>query len=234
MKRTAPTVISAKDLKLKRLETGLRSLDRVTGGLAGGSAYLFYGEESVLQRMFNTLVSRNAAETGVLVVTLRDYHHAKSIDTFSLADAIAALGGDPVSHMKRILVANAYSRRQALALGRLLAEEPPKAGLVAVLHLTDLYKPSRYSELLKLMGLLKSLLAHGSALAFFAKPSPYAKRPLPDGPVLVRHISASVVRLEKARRGFAKLVVEKGPCPTPMVLYARVAGPLLVDAEGWF
>lgn len=227
-------MVAARSLKLKRFPTGLKILDEAVGGLVAGSAHLFYGEEGLLQRLFNTIAAASSAENRVLVITLRDYHHARSIDVFSLAEAAAALGVDPDLCLKNILVANAYSRSQALALGRRLAEQPPEAELAVVLHLTDLYAPHRYGELLLLVSLLKTLLARGLALALFAKPSPRSRNPLPDGPVHLRHFSAVIVRVEKARSRFARLVVEKGPSPTPLPLYARVSGPVLVDVDGWF
>ncbi|MCX8179846.1 MAG: hypothetical protein N3E41_00505 [Thermofilaceae archaeon] len=234
MKSFKPQVIKAESLKLRFKSTGLPSFDRAVGGLVEGSAHLFYGDESSLMKMFNTVAGSTAVNEPVLVVTVRDYHQARSFDTFALAEAVAAFGGDPHYCLQRILVANAYSREQAAALGDLLAKSPPEAGLVAILHLTELYRSSTYPELLRFLSSLKSLLAYGATLAFFVRSSPRSTAPSPDGPVFLRHFCATITRLEKTRRGFVKVVVEKGPLQTPKLLYAKVTDSTLEDVDGWF
>lgn len=229
-----PVLIGAGSLKLKRLSTGLRSLDRLTGGLVGGAAHLLYGVEPLLLRLFNTVVAATAASEPVLVVTARDYHRGRSIDTFSLAEAVSALGGDPIDCLSRILVANAYSREQLSALREQLLDQALEIGLAAVLHLTDLYEPRSYRDLQRLLGAFRSVLSRGAALALFTRPHQSSKQPRPDGPHFLRHFCATIIRAEKARRGFAKLVVEKGPVATPAIVYAECRGPILADVEGWF
>ncbi|MEM1522499.1 MAG: hypothetical protein QXU69_05705 [Thermofilaceae archaeon] len=228
------TLVKAEDVRLKRLSTGLRELDRLTGGLVGGAAHLFYGLEPALSRLFNTIVGAAAVSERVLVVTARDYHRGRSLSTFDLAEAVSAFGGDPLDCLGRILVANAYSREQLAALGGWLAAQAPEVGLAAVLHLTDLYEPHRYGELQRFLGGLRGLLARGAALALFTGPASSSQLPRPDGPHFLRHFCATIVRVENAKRGFARLVVEKGPVGTPAVAYARCTGPILADVEGWF
>ena len=223
-------------LEAPALLTGITALDKLIGGLRSGAPHLFYGDENPLSSALHTTTA-NAVKAGkkALIITTRDYHKGYILDTYELANALLQAGLDPEEGLRNVLVANIYNVRQVNVADKLVKLAARRnVGLVSVVYATELFNYRNYPALLTLLGKLKEILRTGAALTIFAARSPLSRRPLPDGPVFLRHFASAIVRVEDAGRGFARLVVEKGPCPTPYLLYALITPWGLADPEGWF
>ena len=223
-------------LEAPALPMGITALDKLVGGLRRGVPHLFYGDENPLSSALYTITA-NTVKAGkkALIITARDYHRGYILDTYELANALLQAGLDPEEGLRNVLVANIYNVRQTSIADKLVKLAVKRSvGLVSVVYTTELCRYKDYPALLAFMGKLKEILKAGAALTIFAAKSPLSKRPLPDGPIFLRHFASTIVRIEEAGRGFARLVVEKGPCPTPYLLYTYMTPWGLTDPEGWF
>lgn len=211
-------------------------LDRLVGGMPRGTVNIFYGDQNPRDALLFTMLA-SAASRGSpsLVISLKDYHSGKSIDTYRLAEAMLWFGVDPEEGLSRVYISNVYGIGQ-LEAADALAREASARGveLVAVTHLSEMFSLKSYAKLAGFLGKLLKALEGGTVLALFAEKSKFARKPLPELPDLFRHSSSLIVRLEDAGKGFVRVVVEKGPLATPKLLYARSTGWGLLEVEGWF
>ena len=223
-------------LRASRVSTGLASLDRLVGGIARGTVNTFYGDRGPRDALLFTMLASTASRgSPSFLISLKDYHSGKSIDTYRLAEAMLWFGMDPEEGLSRVYVSNVYGVGQ-LEAADALAEEAlaRKVELVAVTHLSEMFSPKDYAKLVGFLGKLQRALEGSAVLALFAEKSKFARKPLPELPSLLRHTSSLIVRLEDAGKGFVRVVVEKGPLATPRLLYARNTGWGLLEVKGWF
>jgi hypothetical protein len=223
-------------LRAPRVNTGLAPLDRLVGGMPCGTVNTFYGDQGSRDALLFTMLASTASRgSPSFVVSLKDYHSGKSIDTYRLAEAMLWFGADPEEGLSRVYVSNVYGIGQ-LEAADALAREALARGveLVAVTHLSEMFSPKSYAKLVEFLGKLQRALEGSAVLALFAEKSRFARRPLPELPSLLKHTSNLIVRVEDAGKGFVRVVVEKGPLATPKLLYARSTGWGLLEVEGWF
>lgn len=232
----SPFVPARALLKAPAYSTGVSVLDKLLKGLRQGSTYLFYGDEAPLSSLlYSAVASVVKAGRRALIVTARDYHRGYILDTYELGNALLNAGLDPEEAMEEVLVANIYNVRQTQLADKIVKlAARNRVGLVAVMYATELFKYKDYPALIAFLGRLKEVLKSEAALSIFAARSPLSKRPLPDGPVFLRHFASAIVRLEEASKEFVRAWVEKGPCPTPTLAYIRRRWWVLEDVEGWF
>ena len=223
-------------LEAPAFPTGITALDKLVGGLRRGAPHLFYGDEDPLSSILYTITA-SAVKAGkkALIITARDYHKGYILDTYELANALLQAGLDPEEGLRNVFIANIYNVRQTSIADKLVKLAVKRnVSLVSVVYTTELFRYKDYPALLTFLGKLKEILRKEAALTILAARSPLSKQPLPDGPIFLRHFASIIVRVEDAGRGFARLVVEKGPCPTPYLLYAYMTPWGLADPEGWF
>ncbi len=231
--------INASQILIKVFKTGCRAFDKLTGGIELGRTYLFYGQEDILERVLYSLAIRGLLKYNrhVLILTLRDYHQGRIIDTYDLGYTAIQYGLDPEYALKNIFIVPIFNRRQSVNIEEIIRFiKLYGIKIILVWATTDLYRYEDYQILIGFLGKLKESIIHNPAVILFSKVSKLSKKrpPKPDGPHYLRHFANIIVYFESSRRDkrLVKMILVKHPSRSIRQGYALLDYHGLVDLYG--
>ncbi|MCD6562936.1 MAG: hypothetical protein J7K23_03335 [Thermoproteales archaeon] len=235
LKRTS-MFIKSSHLLHNFFSTGCGSLDKLIGKIKHGSVYLFYGDETVLEKLLYNLSVRGFIEYGrVLVLTLRDYHNDKIFNTYDLGYTAIQYWLNPEDILKNVYIAPIFNRRQSANIEEIIRFiSSYNIKLILVWATTDLFRYEDYPMLIDFLGQVKEAIQNDATIIFFSRSSKLSKRypPSPDGPKFFRHFPSILVYFERKNTRLVKMILAKHPSKPISQAYAFLDYHGLVDLYG--
>lgn len=207
------------------LSTGGPELDTLTGRLEPGLFYLFYGPDSLPDRLLLRLLVEAVRREGNRAVYLvcGNYRRSRTVlDSELLLSLIDGAGLDADDALSRIHVVSAFSERHLIRAPDLvdgLLEGADGFSLIAVQQLTKLFygrHALRHENPAEFTGIVSRLKAmcfeRGIALAATASASGHGRPiPRPEGGHFLSHAANAIVYLRETRWGSLSAYVVKHP-----------------------
>ncbi|UNQ73628.1 hypothetical protein [Infirmifilum sp. NZ] len=215
---------------IRASELAAEGTEFLVDGVHPGASLLVYGQPSLLEVALYRLAARWASMGDrTLAVTFVDYHEARLIDTYALAEYMLAEGLDPAAGLKMVYLATVYNRRQAVELDYERLLQRTGAGLVVLYRLSRLFRQAAHPLLLKALSRAKAVMARGVPLVLMVDES--ARRGWPDAPAYVLHFASSAVWLRGRRGSYVEARLVKSAARPEA---AKTFTGRLSSVEGWF